>query len=161
MAGGKWVDELPMALWAYRTTHKTTTGHTPFSLSYGSEAVILVEMEVHSHRVTYYDPKTNAILLAESLDLLDERREEADLRAAAYRNQVARLYNAKVRPRTFELGDLVLKRVYPVPSHMKPNWEGPYVISQKLGEGTFKLSTVDSLTLPRAWNSESLRRYYT
>lgn len=100
-AGGKWVDELPIALWAYRTTHKTATGHTPFSLSYGAEAVISVEMEVHSHRVTYYDPKTNAIILAESLDLLDERREEADLRAAAYRSRVARMYNAKVRPRTF------------------------------------------------------------
>ena len=150
-----------MALWAYRTTHKTATGHTPFSLSYGSEAVIPVELEVRSHRATYYDPKTNAILLAQSLDLLDERREEADLRAAAYRSRVARIFNAKVRPRTFELGDLVRKRVYPVPSHMKPTWEGPYVISQRLRDGTFKLSTVDGLTLPRAWNSESLRRYYT
>ena len=113
-----------------------------------------------SHRVTYYDPKTNAILLAESLDLLDEKREEADLRAAAHRSRVARLYNTRVRPRTFELGDLVLKRIYPVPSHMKPNWGGPYVITRKLGDGTFKLSTVDGLDLPRAWNSESLRRYY-
>ena len=112
-----------MALWAYRMTHKTATGHTPFSLSYGAEAVIPVEMEVHFHCVTYYDPKTNAILLAESLDLLDERREEADLRATAYRSRVARMYNAKVRPWTFELGDLVLKRIYPVPSHMKPNWD--------------------------------------
>jgi len=110
-AGGKWVDELPMALWAYRTTHKSATGHTPFSLSYGSEVVIPVEMEVSSHRVTYYDPKSNAILLAESLDLLDEKREEADLRAAAYRSRVARLYNAKVRPRTFELGDLVFYKL--------------------------------------------------
>ena len=67
-----------MALWAYQTTHKTATGHTPFSLSYDSEAVIPVEMEVSSHRVTYYDPKTNAILLSESLDLLNEKREEAD-----------------------------------------------------------------------------------
>lgn len=93
-AGGKWVDELPMALWAYQTAHKSTIGHTPFSLPYGSEAVIPVEMEVPSHRVIYYDPKTNAIILAESLDLLDGKREEADLRAAAYRSRVARLYNA-------------------------------------------------------------------
>jgi len=55
--GGKWVDELPLALWTYRTTHKTATGHTPFALTYSSEAVIPVELEVPSHQVTYYDPK--------------------------------------------------------------------------------------------------------
>ncbi|XP_071708983.1 uncharacterized protein [Rutidosis leptorrhynchoides] len=35
-----WVDELPKVLWAHRTTHKNSTGETPFSLVYGSEVVI-------------------------------------------------------------------------------------------------------------------------
>lgn len=61
-------------------------GHTSFALSYGSEVVIHVELEVPSHYVSYYDPKTSSILLAESLDLLDEKCEEADLRAAAHRS---------------------------------------------------------------------------
>jgi hypothetical protein len=160
-ARGKWVDELPTALWAYRTTHKTATGHTPFALAYGTEAVIPVELEVPSHRVTYYDPASNQDLLLESLDFIDEKREEADLRAASYRHRVAKYYNGKVQPRTFSVGDLVLKRVFPTPSHMNPAWEGPYVIERRLGEGTFKLTTVDGATLPRAWNSEHLRRYYT
>ena len=120
-----------------------------------------MELEVPSHRVTHYDPKTNQDLLLESLDFIDEKREEADLRAASYRHRVARYYNRKVQPRTFDVGDLVLKRVFPTPSHMNPTWEGPYVIERKLGEGTFKLATVDGVTLPRAWNSKHLRRYYT
>ncbi|KAL0352497.1 UNVERIFIED_CONTAM: hypothetical protein Scaly_1638400 [Sesamum calycinum] len=37
-AKGAWVDELPSVLWAYRTTPRTTTGETPFSLSYGTDA---------------------------------------------------------------------------------------------------------------------------
>ena len=82
-ARGKWVDELPTALWAYRTTYKSTAGHTPFSLAYGTEAIIPVELEIPSHWVTYYDPKINQDLLLESLDFVDEKREEADLRAAA------------------------------------------------------------------------------
>ena len=72
-AKAKWVDELPLALWAYRTTFKTATGHTPFSLSFGSEAVFPVELEVPSHRVTYYDPMTNRALLLESLDEIEEK----------------------------------------------------------------------------------------
>jgi len=116
--GGKWVDELLLALWAYRTTHKTATGHTPFSLACGSEAIIPVEIEVPSHQVIYYNPKTNKNLLLESLDMVKEKQKEADLRAAAHRHRVARYHNIRVQPRTFEVGDLVLKRVFPTPVRM-------------------------------------------
>jgi len=54
--GGKWIDELPLALWAYRTTHKSATGYTPFALAYGLEAIIPVELELPSHRANYHDP---------------------------------------------------------------------------------------------------------
>ena len=83
----KWVYELPTALWAYRTTHKTMIGHSPFTLAYGTEAIIPVELEVPSHRVTYYDPESNQNLLLESLDFIDEKHEGGNLRAAAYRHR--------------------------------------------------------------------------
>ena len=40
---GKWVDELPHVLWVYRTTLRRSTSETPFSMTYGSEAVIGLE----------------------------------------------------------------------------------------------------------------------
>ena len=43
-----WSDRLPYALWGYRTTVRTSTGATPFSLVYGSEAVLPVEVELES-----------------------------------------------------------------------------------------------------------------
>ena len=39
-AKGKWVDELPGVLWAYRTTAHRPTGISPFTLPYGMEAII-------------------------------------------------------------------------------------------------------------------------
>ena len=39
-AGGSWADELQNVLWSYRTTIRTATQETPFSLVYGMEAVI-------------------------------------------------------------------------------------------------------------------------
>ncbi|XP_059639330.1 uncharacterized protein LOC132281669 [Cornus florida] len=44
----KWVEQLPLALWAYRTTRRGATGATPFSLVYGTEAVLPVEIAVPS-----------------------------------------------------------------------------------------------------------------
>ncbi|XP_071695145.1 uncharacterized protein [Rutidosis leptorrhynchoides] len=46
-----WVDELHNVLWAHHTTFKKSTGETPFSLVYGSEAVIPAEILVPTHRV--------------------------------------------------------------------------------------------------------------
>jgi transposase InsO family protein len=42
---GRWVKELPSILWALRTTPSRATGHTPFSLVYGSEAMLPTEVE--------------------------------------------------------------------------------------------------------------------
>lgn len=103
-----WIDELPLMLRAYLTTHKSMTDHSPFALAYGSEAMISIELEVPSHRVTHYDPRTNEQLLLKSLDMIDEKQTEAKLRAATYRHQVTRYYNTKVRGRTFEIDDLIL-----------------------------------------------------
>ncbi|KAK3028730.1 hypothetical protein RJ639_037753 [Escallonia herrerae] len=47
-AKGLWVDELPKILWAYNTTKRTSTGETPFNLSFGTEALIPVEVGLPS-----------------------------------------------------------------------------------------------------------------
>ena len=44
----KWAEELHGVLWAYRTTPKTATHETPYSLVYGSEAIIPTEMHVRT-----------------------------------------------------------------------------------------------------------------
>ena len=82
-AKGGWVEELPFALWAYRTSYKTATGHTPFSLAYGSEAMVPVEVDVPTHRRLGFDPEDNRELMNASLDLIEEKRTAAELRMAA------------------------------------------------------------------------------
>ena len=47
-----WSEKLPFALWAYRTSFRTSTGATPYSLVYGMEAVFPIEIEMGSLRVT-------------------------------------------------------------------------------------------------------------
>ena len=69
---GRWAEELPNVLWAYRTTPRRSTGKTPFSPTYGAEAVIPAEVNLCSARVTEFDPSQNDRLLVERLDLLEE-----------------------------------------------------------------------------------------
>ena len=121
--------------------------------------MIPVEIEVPSHKRIHFNQDENEEMQLEALDFLDERREEAKLRIAAYQQRIARHFNSKVRQRSFEIGDLVFKRIMTAITVFVPNLEGPYVIGKKHLDGTFKLTTVDPI--PRAWNSNQLRPYFT
>ncbi|CAH9107596.1 unnamed protein product, partial [Cuscuta europaea] len=109
-AGGSWVDELPNILWCYRTTPRRATGETPFALCYGFEAKAPTEVAIPSRRVEQYEPDANEESMKIDLHLVDERREQAYVRAENYRRQVKSYYDAKVRSREFQVGDYVLRR---------------------------------------------------
>ena len=69
---GRWAKELPKVLWAYQTTPRRSTGETPFSLTYGAEAVVPDEINLCSARVVEFVPAQNGRLLVESLDFLEK-----------------------------------------------------------------------------------------
>ena len=58
-AKGAWPEELPNVLWAYKTTARTPTRETPFRLTYGTEAVIPVEVGVASTKRTTFNKVEN------------------------------------------------------------------------------------------------------
>ena len=95
----------------YRTTIRTPTGETPFKLAYGSESVISAEVHMASHRVKEYQAKENEVQFRLNLDLIDEVRMDVEQRTARYKNLMARQYDTMVKPRRFNIGDLILKRV--------------------------------------------------
>ncbi|KAL0434518.1 UNVERIFIED_CONTAM: Ribonuclease HI [Sesamum latifolium] len=109
--GGNWTEELTSVLWAYRTTPRGSTGESPFSLVYGTEAIIPAELGMPSHRVMNFFEECNPELLRESLDLIEELREKAFIRIQRYKNTMINSYNKGVKARSFQVGDLVLRRV--------------------------------------------------
>ena len=81
-----WVEELNNVIWAYRTTPRTSTGETPFRLTYGMDAVIPVEIGSSSYRVSGgLDLEVNNLNTRICLDLLEERRERASIVSEAQR----------------------------------------------------------------------------
>ncbi|GJR25557.1 reverse transcriptase domain-containing protein [Tanacetum coccineum] len=74
--GGAWVEELPNVLWAHRTTPKTSNGETPFSLAYGTEAVIPAEIGIPTRRTIQGSDKKNKEALR--MNLNHARRTERD-----------------------------------------------------------------------------------
>ncbi|GJZ97021.1 reverse transcriptase domain-containing protein [Tanacetum coccineum] len=156
--------ELPHVLWAHRTTIKSSHGDTPFSLTYGTEAVIPAEIRMPTYRTTAVDAVHNDEELRLNLDLLEERRERAAIREAKAKLQMTKYYNARVRGVTFRPGDFVYRSNDA--SHavaggkLGPKWEGPYEVTEALGDGAYRLRSMDGTVLPRTWNIANLKKCY-
>nr|XP_016467247.1 PREDICTED: uncharacterized protein LOC107789886 [Nicotiana tabacum] len=160
-----WPEVLLGVLWAYRTTPKISTTETLFSLVYGTEALILVEIGETSMRHTHATEKANEEEMWASLDLLEERREAALIRMAAQKQMNERYYNRKANLRYFKIGDFVLKKVFRSTKmanagKLSPNWEGPYKVRGVAGKGVYELETMDVSILPSHWNAAHLKKYY-
>uniref|UniRef100_A0A2N9FIQ0 Uncharacterized protein n=1 Tax=Fagus sylvatica TaxID=28930 RepID=A0A2N9FIQ0_FAGSY len=72
-----WHEHLPYALCAYRTSVRTSVGATPYSLVYGMEAVLPVEVEIPSLRIlsqTQLEEAEWAQARYEQLNFIDEKR---------------------------------------------------------------------------------------
>ncbi|XP_073154049.1 uncharacterized protein [Henckelia pumila] len=109
---GSWVEEIPGVLWAYRTTPRIATGQTPFSLVYGSKAVLPIEIGQISSRVKAYQ-EGEIVARTQELDLIEEKMERASIRMKAYRYRIMKAFNQKIKPREFQIRVLVLKNVNP------------------------------------------------
>ena len=86
---GDWVEDLPDVLWAYRTRKRTPIGETPYALAFGTEAVIPAEVGLGSYRVETFRLKTNEKGLKLHLDLIQEKRDQAQITMSAYQERVA------------------------------------------------------------------------
>ena len=131
-AKGKWVDELPGVLWAYRITSQKPTRVSPFPLTYGMEAIIPMEIRVPILQ-TETPEKANTEVIVKDLDMTNELREATAVCIASYQQRMTNLYNKHVKRCAFQAGDLVLRRVFGniadlVAGKFQPNWEGSYMI---------------------------------
>uniref|UniRef100_A0A2N9I389 Uncharacterized protein n=1 Tax=Fagus sylvatica TaxID=28930 RepID=A0A2N9I389_FAGSY len=164
-AKGRWVEELPTVLWTFRTTPRSSTGETPYSLTYGVEAVIPLEVGLPTLRSEEYDQDNNELVLAKDLDLAQERRDLAMIRLASYQGDLKKRYGKSVRERILAPGDLVLRKVLgskrdPTQGKLGANWEGPYQIVSEAGLGAFNLQGMDGKPLKRPWNISNLKKFY-
>jgi transposase InsO family protein len=103
-----WVDELPSILWSLRTTPNVATQETPFFLVHGAEAMLPVEITHEAPRVSEYEEVASMKALENDVDTLDEARDVALARSTAYQQNLRNYHGRRLRPRSFEVGDIVL-----------------------------------------------------
>ncbi|KAL0355699.1 UNVERIFIED_CONTAM: hypothetical protein Sradi_4016800 [Sesamum radiatum] len=138
-------------------------GESPFSLSYGMKVVAPAEKGELSWRVKHYNSNSNEQGLRMNLDLVEEARERVAVQAAMYKARMAKAYNARVRSRSFQVGDLVIRKAEasgPI-GKSDPKWESPYKVVEIMNARAYKLQKLDGKNIPRTWNIANLKKYYS
>ena len=102
----------------------------------------------------------------QELESADEDRLMTLENIQANKAKVSKLYNKKVRLKRFAEGDLVWKIILPIKTRTtkfnkwSPNQEGPFIITQVIYGGTYKLPTLEGEELARSINGKYLKKYY-
>ncbi|XP_042455651.1 uncharacterized protein LOC122040402 [Zingiber officinale] len=131
-----------------------------FHLVYDGEALVSVEVKVEFDRVQHYDKENGERRLME-LDLVDKAWDKVVIRLMAYRQRMKQSYNWRIIPRSFQVDDLVWKKIKPVSdvTKLEAPWGGPYKVAQKLRSGAYYLEDEDEKRLERSWSANHLEPY--
>ena len=110
---------------------------------YGIEAVIPTEIGLPTLCSDVVDrPEINQKQLLLNLDLAEETRQITHIKLASYQQQAHNFYAQKVKPCSLVVGDWTLHRIPTLQKKLQPNWEGPFEITEVVGNGAYRLREI-------------------
>ena len=113
-------------------------------------------------RVKAFDRDQATEAQQDVVNLLEEAHKMSVIRSARYQQTLRRYHERKIRGRILEVGDLVLQRTQSMKEKHKlsPPWEGPYMVTEVIRPGTYRLKDDNGNVLTNTWNIEQLRHFF-
>jgi hypothetical protein len=108
-------------------------------LVHGAEEVLPIEIEHNSPRVAEYDEEVAQKALEDDVDALDEARDVVLSRVSSYQQNLKNYHSRRLRPRSFEVGDLVLRLTQDSHEKLESPWIGPYIVTEVIPGGAYRL----------------------
>jgi hypothetical protein len=134
---------------------------TPFFLVHHTEAVLPVEITHKAPRIATYDESTSNEAFQDDVDALDEDRDVVLAKSMQYQQNLRSYHSTRVHPRSFMVGDLVLRLKQDGHGKLESPWLGPYIVTEVIPGGAYRLQ--DKKTGKdegNPWNAETLQRFY-
>ena len=155
---------LPFALHGYRTSAQTSTGATPYSLVYGMEAVLPIEVQIPSLKIMKDAGLNEDDWIQTRLDhlnLINEKRLTSIFHGHTYQKRMIKAFNKKFRRQEYQVRDLVIKRIILPQGDPRGKWtptyEGPFVVKNIFSGGAMILTTMDGDDLPHPVNTDIVK----
>jgi hypothetical protein len=160
--GGKWIKKLPNALWGLRTQPTKPTGQSPYFLVYGTEAILPADVMWDSLAVEHYDEGISEDSKRVDINRLEEACCAALIQSARYLEGIRRYHDRNIKERSFNDGDLVLRRIQNTEGLHKLSspWEGPFTVAKVTGPGSYHFQTLEGDDISNSWNVDQHCRFY-
>jgi hypothetical protein len=160
--GGKWIKELPNALWGLRTQPSKPTGQSPYFQVYGSKAILPADVMWDSPAVEQYDEGISEDSRRVDIDGLEEARCATLIQSARYLEGIRRYHDRNIKELSFNVGDLVPRRIQNTEGlhKLSSSWEGPFTVAKVTGPGSYRLQTIEGEHISNSWNIDQLCRFY-
>jgi hypothetical protein len=113
--------------------------------------------------VEQYDEGISEYSRRVDIDELKEARCAALVQSARYLEGIQRYHDCNVKERSFNVGDLVLRRIQNTEGlhKLSSQWEGPFTVAQVTGPGSYRLQTLECEDISNSWNVNQLCRFYS
>ena len=113
-------------------------------------------------RVKAFDHDRPMEAQQDTVDLLEEAHETTVIRSTRYQQTLRRYHERKIRGRTLEVDDLMLRRTQSTKEKHKLSlpWEGPYMVTEVIRLGAYRLKDDDGNVLTNTWNIKQLHRFF-
>eukprot|EP00253_Pinus_taeda_P001793 PITA_01793 len=161
-----WAERLPEALWAYRTTWRNKTGHSPYELVYGKEVLLPIEFQVKTFKIAVQlgmnlsEAQKHRM---EQLNELDEIRQDEILRTDLVQHQRAKWHDRYIKERKFQEGDWALlfgSKFKDFKGKFQTHCLGPYETDKVFDNGAVRIKTIDESQTPLIVNGHRLKVYH-
>jgi hypothetical protein len=112
-------------------------------------------------RIAAYIEEDAQKALKDAQDLLDEARDVSLARAAVYQQSLRNYHTCRLRGRSFEPRDLMLRLKQTSTKKLEPPWEGPYLIKEVIPSRAYRIYDIKMGTDEKnPWNVAQLRRFH-
>src|SRR3954463_14891624 len=128
---------------------------------YGAEAVLPHDLKFGAPRISGYEEEEAEEALQDHKDTTDEARHTTLAKSEGYQDKLRTYQSRRLRTRTFNKGDLVLRLIQEKVHKLVPQWEEPFIISEVIGGCAYRLKnpkTDEDVGNP--WNVANLRLFY-
>ena len=119
------------------------------------------DLKFRAPRISGYKEEEAEEALQNDKDIADEAQDTAITRSEGYQDKLRTYQRRRLRARTFNKGDLVLRLIQEKVHKLSPQWEGSFIISEVIGGGAYTLKnpkTNEDVGNP--WNVANLRLFY-
>jgi hypothetical protein len=124
--------------------------------------VLTSDLDHGAPRVKAFYPDRAAEAQQDTVDPLEVAHEMALVHSARYQQTLCRYHKRKIRGRTLEVGNLVLRRAQSMKDKHKltPPWKRPYTIVEVVQPDTYRVKDSNDNIMTNTWNIGKLRRFF-